>query len=286
MTRRRQTPEPVPLTPSHRRTWRTFWRRCSCGLPAPCIDRAVPAKPRPYPPRPAIGYSRLVNDLATIRFPVNSGLLPPPIKPSPLGAGVAPTSPGAGGGPGSRQRLGAGSGTAPPATAAAPPVDDERVGLPGAGVGNDEPELVRCGEHSGLSYHDRITSTARSRGRASRRSGLASRRPGLASTLASRRRPGLASRQAGVASRRAGSASRLAGSAPRQAGSASRLAGSAPRQAGSDSPRASRQPSPATQRAGLASQRAGVTPRSPELAVVDLATDLGQPTWGSHDHHD
>jgi hypothetical protein len=41
---------PVPLGPIHRRLWRTFWRRCSCGLPAPCIERRIPA-PVPLPNR-------------------------------------------------------------------------------------------------------------------------------------------------------------------------------------------------------------------------------------------
>jgi hypothetical protein len=47
VTTRRRT-MPVPLGPIHRRLWRTFWRRCSCGLSAPCIDRRVPA-PVPFP---------------------------------------------------------------------------------------------------------------------------------------------------------------------------------------------------------------------------------------------
>ncbi len=51
MTRRRQTIPPVPVGPLHRRTWRSFWRRCSCGLSAPCIDRLVPTVPFPFPPR-------------------------------------------------------------------------------------------------------------------------------------------------------------------------------------------------------------------------------------------
>ena len=51
MTRRRQTIPPVPLGPAHRRTWQSFWRRCSCGLAAPCVDSLVPATPFPFPPR-------------------------------------------------------------------------------------------------------------------------------------------------------------------------------------------------------------------------------------------
>ena len=51
MTRSRPTTEPVPHHPRHRRDWHTFWRRCICGLPAPCIDRVPPSPPPPYPPR-------------------------------------------------------------------------------------------------------------------------------------------------------------------------------------------------------------------------------------------
>jgi len=61
MTSSRRSTEPVPLSPAHRRTWRTLWRRCSCGLPAPCVDRLVPAPPLPFPPRdttPAHRYPR------------------------------------------------------------------------------------------------------------------------------------------------------------------------------------------------------------------------------------
>jgi len=51
MTRSHRSPSPVPLQPTHRRNWRTFWRRCTCGLTAPCVDRIVPPKERPFPPR-------------------------------------------------------------------------------------------------------------------------------------------------------------------------------------------------------------------------------------------
>jgi hypothetical protein len=46
---RRSIP-PVPIQPHHRRTWRSFWQRCTCGLTVPCIDRLVPATRLPYPP--------------------------------------------------------------------------------------------------------------------------------------------------------------------------------------------------------------------------------------------
>src|ERR1700754_3995784 len=50
MTRRRKTIPPVPLAPRHRRTWRTFWRRCSCGLAAPCVDSLILPPIPPFPP--------------------------------------------------------------------------------------------------------------------------------------------------------------------------------------------------------------------------------------------
>jgi hypothetical protein len=58
MTSSRRSTVPVPLSPAHRRTWRTLWRRCSCGLPAPCVDRLVPASQPPFPPRDAVPAHR------------------------------------------------------------------------------------------------------------------------------------------------------------------------------------------------------------------------------------
>jgi hypothetical protein len=40
---------PVPIAPIHRRSWRTLWRRCSCGLSEPCVDRLTTARPLPDP---------------------------------------------------------------------------------------------------------------------------------------------------------------------------------------------------------------------------------------------
>lgn len=51
MSRRQRHTPLVPLAPAHRRTWRSFWRRCSCGLKAPCVDRLVPAPALPFPAR-------------------------------------------------------------------------------------------------------------------------------------------------------------------------------------------------------------------------------------------
>lgn len=42
--------DPVPVTPTHRRTWKTLWRRCSCGLTAPCVDRRPAPRPAATPP--------------------------------------------------------------------------------------------------------------------------------------------------------------------------------------------------------------------------------------------
>ena len=47
---RKRRQQPVPHEPAHTRVWRSLWRRCSCGLPAPCVDRLVPAPRLPFPP--------------------------------------------------------------------------------------------------------------------------------------------------------------------------------------------------------------------------------------------
>jgi len=152
MTRRRQTPKPVPLTPTHRRDWRTFWRRCTCGLTSPCVDRLVPATPRPFPPRTATAthppagsaeersprYPALIEYLATVPFPVHgpflvhgpfpvhwglAALRMVPTEPSPSPDSPEPSLPcapaahpggsGALGGPGSRPCPGSRAGAAP-----------------------------------------------------------------------------------------------------------------------------------------------------------------------------
>src|SRR3954447_26981969 len=137
MTRRRQTSKPVPLAPTHRRDWRTFWRRCTCGLTSPCVDRLVPATPRPFPPRTATAthlsagpveersprYPALIEYLATVPFPVHCGVAvvrtfptEPPDSPEPsLPRAPAdhPGGPGALGGPGSRPCPGSRAGAAP-----------------------------------------------------------------------------------------------------------------------------------------------------------------------------
>lgn len=46
MTTHPRPEPPVPIAPSHRRSWRALWRRCSCGLTEPCIDRIT----SPLPP--------------------------------------------------------------------------------------------------------------------------------------------------------------------------------------------------------------------------------------------
>ena len=136
MTRRRQTPEPVPVAPTHRRDRRTFWRRCICGLTSPCVDRLVPAPPRPFPPRTATAphrsvdspeersprYPTLIEYLATVPFPVHFGVAvlrvfptEPPDSPDPSlpSAPVGhPGGSGALGGPGSRPCPGSRAGAA------------------------------------------------------------------------------------------------------------------------------------------------------------------------------
>jgi hypothetical protein len=62
MTRRHQTTGSVPHSPRHRRNWRTLWRRCICGLPAPCIDSRVPTAPLPFPPLPDSALRQLPAD--------------------------------------------------------------------------------------------------------------------------------------------------------------------------------------------------------------------------------
>jgi hypothetical protein len=60
MTTRRRTTPPVPMSPVHRRSWRSLWRRCSCGLKEPCIDRLttsalyLPTDQPPPPPSPPV----------------------------------------------------------------------------------------------------------------------------------------------------------------------------------------------------------------------------------------
>ena len=59
---RERHPKPVPHAPTtHKRHWRSLWRRCACGLPAPCADRlasspsnrATPGRhARTHPPTP------------------------------------------------------------------------------------------------------------------------------------------------------------------------------------------------------------------------------------------
>ena len=140
MTWRRRASRPVPLTPTHRRDWRTFWRRCTCGLTSPCVDRLVPATLQPFPPRtatathPSAGsleersprYPALIEYLATVPFPVHCGVAVLrifPTEPTPSSDFPKPSLPrapadhpgghGALGGPGSRPCPGFRAGAAP-----------------------------------------------------------------------------------------------------------------------------------------------------------------------------
>lgn len=45
MTTHPRPEPPVPIAPAHRRSWRTLWRRCSCGLTEPCVDRITTSLP-------------------------------------------------------------------------------------------------------------------------------------------------------------------------------------------------------------------------------------------------
>ena len=77
MTTRRRTTGPVPMSPIHRRSWRSLWRRCTCGLKEPCIDRLTTAalylptdqKPPPPPEPPTTRPPEIP--------PVHIGLRPP-----------------------------------------------------------------------------------------------------------------------------------------------------------------------------------------------------------------
>jgi hypothetical protein len=146
MTRRRQATKPVPVTPTHRRDWHTLWRRCTCGLTCPCVDRLIPATPLPFPPRTATLCSpagscgdgslrpTLIEYLATVPFPVHFGfavLRTFPTSPSPdLPEPSLPRAPaghsggsGALGGPGSRPCPGSRAGAAPHPIPQAPTTD-------------------------------------------------------------------------------------------------------------------------------------------------------------------
>ena len=140
MTWRRRASRPVPLAPTHRRDWRTFWRRCTCGLTSPCVDRLAPAALRPFPPRTATAthppagsheersprFPALIEYLATVPFPVHFGvavLRAFPTEPTPSPDSPEPSLPrapadhpggdGALGGPGSRPCPGFRAGAAP-----------------------------------------------------------------------------------------------------------------------------------------------------------------------------
>ncbi len=95
--------DPVPISPAHRRTWRSLWRRCSCGLPAPCVDRGSAPSPtaattpaatppptgtprRPGSPEPGPGTPPPALDAASAV--VRPAAPPPPRKTS--GRGLPP----------------------------------------------------------------------------------------------------------------------------------------------------------------------------------------------------
>ncbi len=98
MPRRRTPIPPVPDSPRHRRDWRTLWRRCICGLSAPCVDSRVPARQPglrqrppddpPTDPLPPSG-SYLTSGSPAFSPPPVRPAVPPPVPPS----GAAPHRP-------------------------------------------------------------------------------------------------------------------------------------------------------------------------------------------------
>jgi hypothetical protein len=88
MTRCRTTTGQVPHSPGHRRDWRTLWRRCRCGLPAPCVDRLVPSPPMPYPARGLVPLQRTApaqHDKKALDRQRPRMVAPPPIQGPPDG---------------------------------------------------------------------------------------------------------------------------------------------------------------------------------------------------------
>lgn len=77
--------DPVPVSPTHRRMWQTLWRRCSCGLPAPCVDRRpAQSHPEPLP-------STSTTQPPTAAPPTAATPLPIPTSQVPAPAGLATT---------------------------------------------------------------------------------------------------------------------------------------------------------------------------------------------------
>jgi hypothetical protein len=100
MTTRRRTTHPVPMSPVHRRSWRSLWRRCSCGLKEPCIDRRTASvlylpteepPPPPPPPPPSVPPRHPEGPMVHggLRAPVPHGATGPHFGPAP-GAEYAP----------------------------------------------------------------------------------------------------------------------------------------------------------------------------------------------------
>jgi hypothetical protein len=78
---------PVPIGPLHRRTWRTLWRRCTCGLPEPCVDRLTTTPLPPVPPAVQPNPS----------FPSTPQALPEPTDAHPSHLTLRPGTPGVAG---------------------------------------------------------------------------------------------------------------------------------------------------------------------------------------------
>jgi hypothetical protein len=176
MTSRRATPPPIPYRPSHRRDWRTFWRRCICGLRAPCIDRLVPAEPLPFPRLPAA--------TAVGRAPSHGRVRTPGHRPAavadgraavadgraavadgraaaPTGRAVSRASPWHGGGPADPLAATPTATTTPPRDRAAAPTGLRRPAPPPAGrghAGRAQAQIGRAGSLTPAQTHraDRV----------------------------------------------------------------------------------------------------------------------------------
>ena len=96
---------PVPIAPAHRRSWRTLWRRCSCGLAEPCVDRLTMSRPLPTqsspaefetsspanPHGPSLPALRPAHpaDPPTLRLPTPRAMFPAESATVPIGSGSA-----------------------------------------------------------------------------------------------------------------------------------------------------------------------------------------------------
>lgn len=85
MSSRHESTPPVPIGPLHRRTWRTLWRRCTCGLPEPCVDRLTTTPLPPVPPAEQPGFSPIRSFPSTPQTPPSRNLTLRPGRPTVAG---------------------------------------------------------------------------------------------------------------------------------------------------------------------------------------------------------